>query len=99
MKILKYLFPVPKADSKRVISFANIDDFVLFRHHTYSTIDGQVNLEEVGPRFELKLYDIKLGTMDEASALDSEWTLKPFMNTTRKRLFLGGLSDFAENNS
>lgn len=30
-KILKYLFPVPKEDSKRVISFANIDDYILFR--------------------------------------------------------------------
>lgn len=30
-KILKYLFPVPKEDSKRVISFANVDDYILFR--------------------------------------------------------------------
>ncbi|XP_022663602.1 U3 small nucleolar ribonucleoprotein protein IMP4-like [Varroa jacobsoni] len=94
--ILKYLFPVPKQDSKRVITFANVDDYILFRHHTYSSINGQVELQEVGPRFELKLYDIKLGSIDEAAALDSEWSFKPFMNTTRKRLFLGEPSELAD---
>ena len=74
--------------------FMNVNS--IGRHHTYNTTDGQVELQEVGPRFELKLYDIKLGSVDEASALDSEWSLKPFMNTTRKRLFLGEPSELAE---
>lgn len=30
--ILKYLFPVPKDDSKRIISFANQDDYISFRY-------------------------------------------------------------------
>jgi U3 small nucleolar ribonucleoprotein protein IMP4 len=29
--VLKYLFPVPKEDSKRVMTFANEDDFISFR--------------------------------------------------------------------
>lgn len=29
--ILKYLFPVPKEDSKRVVTFANQDDYISFR--------------------------------------------------------------------
>ena len=29
--VLKYLFPVPKEDSKRVMTFANEDDFIAFR--------------------------------------------------------------------
>ena len=29
--ILKYLFPVPKEDSKRVMTFANTKDFISFR--------------------------------------------------------------------
>ena len=29
--ILKYLFPVPKADSKRIITFANSEDYISFR--------------------------------------------------------------------
>jgi len=31
MSVLKYLFPVPKEDSKRVMTFANEDDFISFR--------------------------------------------------------------------
>ena len=30
--VLKYLFPVPKEDSKRVMTFANEDDFISFRY-------------------------------------------------------------------
>lgn len=37
-KILKYLFPVPKEESKRVITFANHDDYISFRHHTYKKV-------------------------------------------------------------
>ena len=29
--VLKYLFPVPKEDSKRVMTFSNEDDFISFR--------------------------------------------------------------------
>jgi len=61
MNILKYLFPVPKEDSKRVMTFANEDDFISFRHHVYKKVDGKVELSEVGPRFEMKLYEIKIG--------------------------------------
>ncbi|KAF5300589.1 hypothetical protein FQA39_LY19137 [Lamprigera yunnana] len=63
MSILKYLYPVPKEDSKRVIT-------------------------EVGPRFQLRLYEIKLGTVDATEAADTEWALRPYMNTTHKRRFL-----------
>lgn len=89
MSILKYLFPVPKEDSKRVITFANHDDYVCFRHHTYKRIQGKdVELTEVGPRFQMKLYEIKLGTLDAESAADTEWALRPYMNTSHKRRFL-----------
>lgn len=36
--ILKYLFPVPKEDSNRVITFANHDDYITFRHHVYKKV-------------------------------------------------------------
>lgn len=87
--ILKYLFPVPKEDSKRVITFANHDDYVSFRHHTYKKLSGKdVELTEIGPRFQLKLYEIKLGTLDAEAAADTEWALRPYMNTSYKRRFL-----------
>ncbi|CAI5980400.1 unnamed protein product [Closterium sp. NIES-64] len=56
--ILKYLFPVPKPDSKRVITFANQSDYISFRHHVYEKPQGpkSLQLKEVGPRFELRLF-------------------------------------------
>lgn len=88
MSILKYLFPVPKEDSKRVITFANHDDYICFRHHTYKYLDKNLEMTEVGPRFQLKLYHIKLGTVDEVKAADTEWVHRPYMNTSAKRRFL-----------
>ncbi|KAH7887841.1 Brix-domain-containing protein [Phlebopus sp. FC_14] len=52
--VLKYLFPVPKEDSKRVMTFANENDFISFRHHVFVKLARDVQLAEVGPRFELK---------------------------------------------
>lgn len=88
MSVLKYLFPVPKEDSKRVITFANHDDYICFRHHTFVYIDKQLEMTEVGPRFQLRLYHIKLGTVDEEKAADTEWVYRPYMNTAAKRRFL-----------
>ncbi len=85
--ILKYLFPVPKEDSKRVISFCNRSDYISFRHHTYSKDGKDIELTEIGPRFEMKLYEVKMGTIENVDA-DTEWVLRPFMNTSKKRDFL-----------
>lgn len=38
MDVLKYLFPVPKLDSKRVMTFANEDDFISFRYVPLSPV-------------------------------------------------------------
>eukprot|EP00126_Sphaerothecum_destruens_P001932 Sdes_comp15368_c0_seq1m4244 len=86
--ILKYLFPVPKSESVRVMSFVNDSDFISFRHHTF-TKEGHktVALEEVGPRFEMKLYQLRLGTLEQTDA-DTEWAARPYMNTNKKRDFL-----------
>jgi len=102
--ILKYLFPVPKEDSKRIITFSNQEDYVSFRHHVSkkpspkkddndqssnkASNRDEFELEEVGPRFEMKLYEIKLGTIDNADTAESEWKLRPYMNTAKKRQFL-----------
>lgn len=87
--ILKHLFPVPKPDSKRIITFANQSDYISFRHHVYEKPAGakSIDLKEVGPRFELRLYQIKLGTMDQTEA-QNEWVIRPYMNTSRKRTTL-----------
>jgi len=98
MNILKYLFPVPKEDSRRVMTFANHDDYISFRHHTYKKGEGgkTIEMSELGPRFQLRLFEIKLGTLENESAADTEWALRPYMNTSKKRRFLSDEDGFEE---
>lgn len=45
MNTLKFLFPVPKPDSRRVMTFANDQDFISFRHHVYKKVPGSKDIE------------------------------------------------------
>ena len=47
-----------------------------------------VELTEVGPRFELRPFQVRLGTLDSKDS-EQEWVLRPNMNTSRKRQALG----------
>lgn len=87
--VLKHLFPVPKPESRRVITFANEEDCISFRHHTFKRAKQgkEIELTEAGPRFQMTPYLIRLGTVDQTEA-DIEWQLRPYMNTARKRLLL-----------
>jgi len=86
--VLKYLFPVPKEDSKRVMTFSNRDDFVSFRHHVFVKIPPkQVQLAEVGPRFDMKPYEIRQGTLEQKEA-EREWVLAHYSRTAKKRSLL-----------
>jgi len=85
---LKYLFPVPKEDSKRVMTFSNENDFISFRHHVFvKTSPKEVQLAEVGPRFELKPYEIRQGTIEQTEA-EREWVLSHYTRTAKKRSML-----------
>ncbi|KAL8144462.1 hypothetical protein V2J09_017494 [Rumex salicifolius] len=88
--ILKYLFPVSKPDTKRIVTFANQSDYISFRNHVYEKRGGpdSVEVKEIGPRFELRPYQIKLGTMDQAEA-PVEWVYRPYMNVSKKVKMLG----------
>jgi len=85
--VLKYLFPVPKEDSKRVMTFANEDDFISFRHHVFVKTGRDVQLAEVGPRFEMKPYEIRQGTIEQNEA-EREWVLSHYTRTAKKRSVL-----------
>jgi U3 small nucleolar ribonucleoprotein protein IMP4 len=86
--ILKHIFPMPKIDSKRVMTFSNRDDFISYRHHLYRKTDHKtVETKELGPRFELKPYQIVLGTVDQVNA-QKEWVLRPYMNSAKKKSYL-----------
>ena len=42
---------------------------------------------EVGPRFEMRLYQLRLGTLDQKEA-EYEYVLGPYQNTATKRQVL-----------
>jgi len=58
------------------------------RNHTYQTIGKEIILKEIGPRFEMKLFQIKLGTVDMEQAADNEWVLRPYLNTAKRKNLL-----------
>ncbi|EDW66485.1 U3 small nucleolar ribonucleoprotein protein IMP4 [Drosophila virilis] len=98
VNILKHLFPVPKEKSERIISFINNEDKISFRHHQYKYINKEIKLTEIGPRFQLKLYQIKLGTLENIKAVDTEWVSRPYLNTTIKNLVFSDKDIFMNKN-
>ncbi|ORC90936.1 U3 small nuclear ribonucloprotein (snRNP) [Trypanosoma theileri] len=83
--VLKYMFPVPKSEATRVLTFDNQNDFISLRHHTFKVVKGrEVQLTEIGPRMELTPYRITLGTLEMDDA-ETEWVLHTYMNTAKKR--------------
>ncbi|MCP9265591.1 U3 small nucleolar ribonucleoprotein IMP4 [Dirofilaria immitis] len=69
-------------------------NFISFRHHTYSKDEhGEIKLKEIGPRFEMRPYLIKMGTIDNADAERTEWALRSFTNSARKRHAMLALPD------
>ena len=63
IEIIKNIFPMSKAESKRVLTFSNKSDFISFRYHNFQTRkskkgEKEVDLEEIGPRFEMSPYQI-----------------------------------------
>jgi len=56
----------------------------------------KIELKEIGPRFQLRLYEIKQGTIENEAAADTEWALRPYMNTSKKRRFLSDDDGFEE---
>jgi len=82
--ILKYLFPPAKEESTRILTFSNENDFISFRHHTYKKVENEIELTERGPRFEMRLYKVLLGTLDMKEA-ETEWALHAYLNTAKKK--------------
>ncbi|KAF4706882.1 snoRNA-binding rRNA-processing protein imp4, partial [Perkinsus olseni] len=92
--ILSALFPPSKPDSTRAITFANDGgDCIGFRHHTFEKPTkatknradvnaDDVKLYEQGPRFNMQLYRLELGTLDMPD-VKTEWVLRPHFNRQR----------------
>ena len=73
--------------SPRALRFppSSQSDFISFRHHTYTQTGGPstVDLKEVGPRFEAKIFQITLGTVDQPHA-EKEWALRSYTKSAKK---------------
>ena len=59
----------------------------LLTHHA-STLPSTPVLTQCGPRFELKPYQIRLGTMDQAHA-ENEWVLRSYTRSAKKQRLAG----------
>ncbi|KAH9278434.1 U3 small nucleolar ribonucleoprotein IMP4 [Echinococcus granulosus] len=91
--ILKHLFPVPKEETKRVVVWYEDEDIIRFRHHTYKYVNRELEVEEHGPRFDMRLYKIWRGPLHEEDTAEVEWVFRPYMNTAYKRRFLSTEED------
>ncbi|PRW33197.1 Ribosome production factor 1 [Chlorella sorokiniana] len=91
----------PTFKGRRVVTFHNQRDFIFFRHHRYifeekekkekgkkeKTKVVKARLQEIGPRFTLKLQSLQKGTFDSKGG-EFEWVHKPETETTRKKMQL-----------
>lgn len=88
-RILSGLFPplAKRAKPRKVASFVNHEDFILFRQCLVSASGGEVELEKISPEFDMRLYEIRAATL-EVDYLDKEYVFRPYLNTARKKLYL-----------
>ncbi|RHZ63316.1 hypothetical protein Glove_330g29 [Diversispora epigaea] len=82
------LFPhVPEFKGRQVATFHNQRDFIFFRRHRYVFKNkDRTELQEIGPRFTLKLKWLQKGTFDKNG--EYEWMFKSELETSRRKFFL-----------
>lgn len=89
-RIINSLFPhTPQIEGRQVVTFHNQRDYVFFRHHRFIFNDDfdKVNLQEIGPRFCLRLLSIQKGTFDNLFG-EYEWFYKNKMGVRRRKFHL-----------
>jgi ribosome production factor 1 len=89
-RMLAALFPQqPGFEARQVVTFHNQRDFIFFRRHRYMfDEDGKrVKLQEIGPRFTLKLQYLQKGAFDTKFG-EYEWLRKAEKGVNRRRFFL-----------
>ncbi|KAF6265572.1 anticodon-binding protein [Scenedesmus sp. NREL 46B-D3] len=93
----------PQFRGRRVATFHNQRDFIFFRHHRYIFEEKEskaeaaqpgrpkaavvARMQELGPRFTLKLQSLQKGTFDSKHG-EFEWVHKKEMDTSRRRFHL-----------
>ncbi|CAG2119456.1 unnamed protein product [Medioppia subpectinata] len=77
----------PQFKGRRVVTFHNQRDYIFFRHHRYEFKNNtKVAIQEIGPRFTLKLRSLQKGTFDSKFG-EYEWALKRHDSGTNRRRF------------
>lgn len=72
--LLQSLFPrIPQLEGRQVVTAHNQRDYIFFRRHRYVfKNEEKANLQEIGPRFTLKLRSLKEGLPKGAGVWDGE---------------------------
>lgn len=88
-RMMTALFPQnPEFLGRRVVTFHNQRDFVFFRHHRYIFESREkVRLQEMGPRFTLKLQKLQHGAFDPRYG-EYEWVQKKELIPDRRTFVL-----------
>ncbi|PIO15663.1 hypothetical protein AB205_0144150 [Aquarana catesbeiana] len=82
------LFPHdPHFVGRQVATFHNQRDYIFFRYHRYLfKSEKKVGIQELGPRFTLKLRSLQKGTFDSKYG-EYEWVHKRHEMDTNRRKF------------
>ncbi|KAJ9476989.1 Ribosome production factor 1 [Pseudozyma hubeiensis] len=75
-KVLQCLFPkIPQLEGRQVVTCHNQRDYIFFRRHRYMfKSDTKTALQEIGPRFTLKLHSLKESLPKGAGTWDGKYT-------------------------
>lgn len=79
--------PDPQYHGRHCITFHNQRDYIFFRHHRYIFRSGKkVSIQELGPKFTLKLRSLQKGTFDTKFG-EYEWVQKRHEMESSRRKF------------
>lgn len=89
-RALNALFPQnEELKGRELITFQNQRDYIFFRYYRYIFTDDfkNVNLQELGPRFAMRLLFVQKGLYDPEQG-DYEWLYKDKMGVRRRKFYL-----------
>jgi ribosome production factor 1 len=90
-RMLGALFPhTPNFVGRQAATFHNQRDFIFFRFHRYVFNAGRdkARLQELGPRFTLKLQGLQKGTFKDPQLAEHEWKNSTKKDVERRKFFL-----------
>lgn len=90
-RMLGSLFPhTPNFVGRQAATFHNQRDFIFFRFHRYvfNANKDRARLQELGPRFTLKLQGLQKGTFKDPQKAEHEWKNSTKKDVERRKFFL-----------